>query len=169
MKDLLGDALAKKNEYGTPSKTLKGETVKSHAEQKIADYLTRNGVRYEYEHGAQTNALIFKTTFARPDFYLPDYNVYIEYWGLVGVDKDYRRIMKWKMAQYHENNIKFISIYPDNMNNLDWVFRAKFRKVLGREFPSVSPRDGKANFCSKCGKQVGSDAKFCRNCGRSLV
>ena len=114
-------------EYGTPSVTLKGENVKSRAESRIADYFTENGIRYVYEYGAQTDALVFKRTFAHPDFYLPDYGVYVEYWGLLGASKDYERTMKWKMAQYHRNKIKFISLYERNLDNLDWVFRAKFR------------------------------------------
>jgi hypothetical protein len=39
------------------------------------------------------------------------------------------------MARYHELGIKFISIYPDNLKNLDWVFRKKFKQVTGRELP----------------------------------
>ncbi len=59
-------------EYGVPSTTLRGEAVKSRAEKQIADYFAENGIRYVYEWKAQTNALIFKRTFAHPDFYLPD-------------------------------------------------------------------------------------------------
>jgi hypothetical protein len=42
--------------------------------------------------------------------------------------------MKKKMAQYYSNDIKFISIYPDNLSNLDWIFRTKLKKVTGFEF-----------------------------------
>jgi len=47
--------------------------------------------------------------------------------------KQFIRKMKWKMAQYHQNNIRFISIYPDNMKNLDWIFRKKFKNITGFE------------------------------------
>jgi hypothetical protein len=40
------------------------------------------------------------------------------------------------MAIYYRNNIKFISIYPRNLDNLDWIFRKKFRKVTGFEPPN---------------------------------
>jgi len=43
----------------------------------------------------------------------------------------YQRAMKYKMARYHELGVKFISIYPDNMKNLDWIFRKKFKRVTG--------------------------------------
>jgi len=43
--------------------------------------------------------------------------------------------MRWKMAQYHRNNITFISIYPSNLSNLDYYFRKKFREVKGFNLP----------------------------------
>jgi len=156
-------------EYGTPSTTLRGEQVKSKAEKQIADYFANSGVRYAYEWGAQTNAIIFKRTFAHPDFYLPDYNVYVEYWGLVSASKDYRRIMKWKMKQYRENKIRFISIYPDNLKNLDWIFRAKFRDSVGFDLPPrPSPIPGMARYCTGCGALVSPPGKFCTRCGKSI-
>ncbi|MGD0145920.1 MAG: hypothetical protein ABSB53_03590 [Nitrososphaerales archaeon] len=156
-------------EYGAPSTTLQGERVKSRAEQRIADYFTRNGIKYVYEKGAQTDALIFKQTFAHPDFYLSDYNVYVEYWGLVDTSKEYQRNMKWKMAQYHKNGIKFISIYPRNMENLDWIFRAKFRKTLGLELPKPSGNGQRAaRYCSSCGASITPLSRFCTKCGKTI-
>jgi hypothetical protein len=157
-------------EYGTPSKTLRGEMVRSRAEQQIADYFTNNGIRYLYEWKAQTNAIIFKRTFAHPDFYLPDYNVYVEYWGLLGTSKEYERVMKWKMAQYHRNNIKFISLYRKNLENLDWVFRAKFRTVVGVDLPKRAAIGSKgARFCTSCGTPLPFAANFCTSCGRAVA
>jgi len=152
-------------EYGTPSTTLHGEQVKSRGEKQIADYFATNGIRYLYEWKAETNAIIFKRTFAHPDFYLPDYNVYVEYWGLLGASKEYERVMKWKMAQYHRNNIRFISLYHDNLGNLDWVFRAKFRKVVGVELPKIKLRSSGVRFCPHCGTPVAPPGMFCSRCG----
>jgi hypothetical protein len=129
--------------YGSLSFTSRGETVRSIGEKTIADFLTRNNIRYIYEHQA-TGAWGYgrhhgyKTTL--PDFYLPDHRVYVEYWGLVEVNDAMTRAayvsnMRKKMAMYHSNNIKFISIYPQNLNNLDWIFRAKFKRVSGYELP----------------------------------
>ena len=153
-------------QYGKPSTTLHGEVVRSRSEQRIADYFTQNGIQYMYEAGAQTDALVFKRTFAHPDFFLPDYNVYVEYWGLVNASKEYRRNMKWKMKQYGQNRIRFISLYPDNLQNLDWVFRAKFREIVGFDLPT-RPRvvPGRAKFCVSCGAPIGPPGRFCIKCG----
>jgi hypothetical protein len=134
-------ALKPKKQYGVKAVTIRGETVKSIGEKRIADYFERNNIRYVYEKEARTKALIFSQKISSPDFYLPDYDVYIEYWGLVNADddwtrKNYVRNIKRKMAIYHKNNIKFISIYPRNLGNLDWIFRRKFKKITGFELPT---------------------------------
>ena len=118
--------------YGTPSVTNNGEDVKSKGEKQIADYLNQAGIKYKYEKKFITKNC--KTI--HPDFYLPKYDVFVEYWGLVDADNsriknNYVKSMKWKMAQYHSKNQKFISIYPKNLNNLDWVFRTKFENITG--------------------------------------
>ena len=133
--------LKPRKEYGVKSVTKKGEMVKSIGEKRIADYFERNNIRYFYEQEARSKGLIFSQKISNPDFYLPDYDVYVEYWGLVNADDystrtNYVRTMKRKMAIYHRNNIKFISIYPRNLDNLDWIFRTKFRKVTGLELPN---------------------------------
>ena len=127
-------------EYGVASVTLRGETVRSIGEKRIADYFERNRINYVYEQEARGKTLFFSYKISNPDFYLPDYDVYVEYWGLVDADDDWTRAkyvrgMKRKMAIYYENKIRFISIYPRNLENLDWIFRKKFRNVAGYELP----------------------------------
>lgn len=133
--------LKPRQQYGVKSVTLRGETVRSIGERRIADYFEKNKINYVYEQEARGKFLFFDYKISSPDFYLPDYNVYVEYWGLVNADDSwtrtkYVRNMKRKMAMYYRNNIKFISIYPDNLENLDWIFRKKFKKVKGFNLPS---------------------------------
>lgn len=140
LRSLISIIFSPRNEYGTDCVTLQGERVKSKAEKMIADYFYRNNIRYEYDKVAKTNAWIFKEKISRPDFYLPNYDVYVEYWGMIDVaDKrkksEYQRNMRWKMAQYHQNNIRFVSLYPSNLENLDWIFRAKFKAASGTDLP----------------------------------
>ena len=133
--------LKPRKEYGVKSVTKRGEMVKSIGEKRIADYFERKNIRYIYEKEARGRSLFFSYKISNPDFYLPDYDVYVEYWGLVNADDDwtrtnYVRMMKRKMAIYYQHNIKFISVYPRNLDNLDWIFRTKFRKVTGLELPN---------------------------------
>ena len=130
-----------KVQYGVTSTTLNGEEVKSKAEKRIANYFSSKGISYEYETPVRSRGWFGGKKISNPDFYLPEYDVYVEYWGLVDADdkrvnEKYVRTMKWKMKQYHENGIKFVSIYPSNLSNLDWIFRKKFEKVTGYTIPN---------------------------------
>ena len=65
----------------------------------------------------------------RPDFFLPEYKIYVEYWGLIG-DKNYDEKRKLKRKAYLENDIDFIDIYPDNLENIDWIFTQKLLDLI---------------------------------------
>ena len=109
--------------------------MRSKAEKIISSYFKKNNIRYLYERRVRG--------VGKPDFYLPEYDVYVEYWGLVNADDYFRRTkyvksMRWKMAQYHSKKIKFISLYPWNLSNLDWVFRKKFAKITGKSIPQLN-------------------------------
>jgi hypothetical protein len=110
-----------------PQSTRNGEVVKSGGERMIADYLYANGIRYEYEKPAMDAT---GRRISRPDFFLPDHNIYVEYWGMVNSDEkherqEYVKSMEWKIKRYHESGNKFISIYPEDLGNLDTVLKAR--------------------------------------------
>lgn len=126
--------LEHKRKHGMEYKTMNGEVVKSGGERMIADYFHRSKIRYEYEKSANGRS---SRRISRPDFYLPDYDVYVEYWGMVDTEdsktrKEYVKGMEWKMAQYRENGIKIISIYPQDIDSLDSVFRKRLKETMSR-------------------------------------
>lgn len=88
------------------SLTKKGHYVRSKGEQTIADILHERGIKYLYEPPLR----IGKYTF-HPDFYLSQYDIYIEYLGLWS-DEDYRRKNRWKRRMYTRNRIRMIAVYP---------------------------------------------------------
>lgn len=101
--------------------TLRGEKVKSLEEVSIANFLFLNGVRYEYEskYPYQTNDAHFKVY--RPDFYLPDCDIYIEHFGVNKngklpwlsdiEEKKYLEGMAWKRQQHRTNGTKLLETY----------------------------------------------------------
>jgi hypothetical protein len=134
----------KKAGYPFPRTTQNGEIVKSGGEKMIADYFYHHNIRYVYEKPAMSAASSSfsnrqqRRKISRPDFYLLDFDVYVEYWGMVNTDhvdtrQEYIKGMEWKMAKYHENGIKFISVYPEDLGNLDLQFRKRFREITGTE------------------------------------
>lgn len=137
---ILKDLFGSRSQYGIQSTTITGQQVRSKAERTIADY-TQQNIPYEYEKTAKTNGLIFKDKISKPDFCLTQYDLYVEYWGLLNtndrrLNRKYER-MKYKMARYYENKIKFVSLYPNNLSNLDYIFRKKFKAAKGFDLPLV--------------------------------
>ena len=121
--------------YGQPAVTLRGEVVRSNSERIIADYFNSNGINYVYEQPAMGRWGFRRIS--RPDFYLPDYDAYVEFWGLVSLQNDsararYERTMRWKIARYHRNGIRFVSLYPGELGNLDAVFWPRLEQAVGR-------------------------------------
>jgi len=90
--------------------TFCGEKVRSYEELIIANYLFLNGIKYEYEKTYKVNG---KSYNYRPDFYLTDYNIYLEHFGIneKGRAKQYNEYEERKYLQdilnkraLHEHN-----------------------------------------------------------------
>lgn len=63
-------------------RTLNNEQVKSVEETKIANFLFMHGIRYEYEKLYPFESDDPKRKSYRPDFYLCDYDIYLEHFGI---------------------------------------------------------------------------------------
>ncbi len=101
-------------------RTLKGEPVKSFAACLIANWLFRMGVEYKYElpyQQARTRSLDFRTY--QPDFYLCDYGIYLEHFGIDRsgdtppyIDRaTYHAAMAWKRELHRSNQTSLIETY----------------------------------------------------------
>ena len=115
--------------YGRPSVTLKGEAVRSGAEKRIADWLFQHGVRYVYEQPVFDSR---GSCVGVPDCYLPDYGVYVEYWGLVGADRGYEKRMALKIERYLRNGVRVVSLYPSELRELDSAIGSRLGRVQER-------------------------------------
>ena len=90
----------------------------------FAEWLTRNKIRYKYDERFR----ILDGYAIRPDFYLPEFDVYIEYWGMDTID--YKIGMFKKKKVYQMTAKKLISLYPDDCRNLDCVMREKLSRYI---------------------------------------
>lgn len=99
-----------------------GIYVRSISELCIANWLYANNIRFVYER-----AVFFEKSQkqAHSDFFLPEYDVHIEYWGM-GNDPSYESYKLWKEANYVENNIRYISFCPSDLKN----FRDRFDQAI---------------------------------------
>lgn len=62
--------------------SLQGETVKSLGELEIANFLYASGIEYKYEQVYEHDVATERKRQYKPDFYLPDYGIYIEHFAL---------------------------------------------------------------------------------------
>lgn len=121
-------------------KTLKGEVVKSLEEVMIANYLFLNGIKYEYEIEypiKYTDVDRYRKKY-RPDFYLPEYNIYIEHFGvnenmevpwLSEIEaRKYLDGIGWKRGVHEENNTTLIETY--SYYNKEGVLLIKLHEEL---------------------------------------
>ncbi|WP_305368932.1 UvrD-helicase domain-containing protein [Photobacterium leiognathi] len=111
--DLDFESIEEYNEFlsGCRLVTLNNEWVKSVGELRIANFLALNGIKYEYEAPYKFDTRSVERRQYKPDFYLSDADIYIEYLGLDEhnntapyIDKDeYLAGLEWK-RQLHESN-----------------------------------------------------------------
>lgn len=100
-------------------RTFQKELVKSYEELLIANFLFQQGIRYEYEANYQINTTTADFRAYQPDFYLPDYGIYIEHFG---VDEDnntppfvgqarYIEGMRWKRELHKKHETILVETY----------------------------------------------------------
>ena len=97
-----------------------GTLVQSDGERLIADWLTAHHIAYRYDEKFR----ILSGHAIRPDFYLPELDVYIEYLGMDTAD--YKIGMLKKQQLYQQEGKRLISIHPPDKLRLDALLRAKF-------------------------------------------
>ena len=83
-----------------------GTWVQSDGERLICEVLTAEGIRYRYDERFR----ILDGYAIRPDFYLPEFDVYIEYWGMETAD--YKIGMLKKQQLYQQQGKRLISLHP---------------------------------------------------------
>lgn len=112
------DSYIRDNDY----LTLQGEYVRGYQELLIANWLYLNGIEYEYEPSYISKQRVEIGFDYRPDFFLTDYDIYLEHFGIdrVGntradIDKDkYNYEIKQKRDLHNSFNTKLIETYHYN-------------------------------------------------------
>lgn len=100
-----------------------GTLVQSDGERRICEILTEENIPYRYDERFR----ILNGFAIRPDFYLPEFDVYVEYWGMDTAD--YKIGMLKKQKLYQQQGKKLISLYPDDKPNLRDVLLSKLAKL----------------------------------------
>lgn len=104
-------------------RTVDGTLVQSDGERRIAEWLSARNIAYRYD----ARLRLIEGFQIRPDFYLPEYDVYIEYWGMD--TPRYKAGMYLKQDLYMHAGKRLISLYPDDKTRLDSALGAKLAAV----------------------------------------
>ncbi len=109
-----------------PPTTINNEAVKSYGEMEIANFLEENGVSYIYETPYRIDTRDKDFAQYIPDFYLPEYDIYIEYFGIdkngnvpsyftgkngMNPSQTYQASMQWKRNTHRVNNTTLIECF----------------------------------------------------------
>jgi len=105
-----------------------GTVVQSDGERIIAEELTALGIEYRYDNRFR----IVKGYAIRPEFYLPEFDLDIEYWGIKN-NLDYQIGMLEKKRLYQQAGKRLLSLYAHERPNLRVVLR---QKLDGYQQPS---------------------------------
>jgi DNA helicase-4 len=129
--------------------TIQGEKVKSVEELTIANFLYLNGIEYEYEKKYPFGDVLY-----RPDFYLKDYDIYLEHFGVDEnnrakwltpfKEQEYVEQMELKREAHKTHNTKLLETY--SYYNRDNVLLDKLASMLQNENVVFKPRDVKSIF-----------------------
>lgn len=116
-----------------------GPGYRSRAEVRIAGILDREGIAYRYEHPM---AVVDqgKTRIWYPDFYLPQYAMILEYFGVNG-DAAYDRRTEHKMQVYETTGVEGVFLNEDTLRRhgaigitrqIEEVLQQRLRRFYGR-------------------------------------
>ncbi|WP_462176578.1 UvrD-helicase domain-containing protein [Acinetobacter baumannii] len=96
--------------------TYQGEIVKSHGEKAIANWLYSQGVPYKYEMSYEYDTANENYRQYKPDFYLPEINLYLEHYALdqhgrppAHFGQKYLYDMKWKSGIHQQYKTDLIT------------------------------------------------------------
>ena len=98
-------------------------------EEYIINYLDNSGIYFEREVKI-SNLKNDSKSYRIADFYLEDYEVYVEYFGMYNSSKEVRREYDQKAKIYISNHIPTIFLYPHELGFLEYAFHKKMLKVL---------------------------------------
>lgn len=95
----------------------------------IQNYFKEVGIKFQEEYkidGLYGDDKQYRVV----DFYLPRFNIYVEYFGMYNSTKLKRAEYQKKVDIYIKNHIPTVFIYPHELGFLDYAFHTKFLRVL---------------------------------------
>lgn len=139
-----------------------GHKVRSRAEVIVDNLLFRLKIKHEYEKKITIN----KKNLV-PDWYLPDTDQYIEFWGMEN-QKNYSDRQREKLKLYTEMGLTCLSLNDDDLKD-SGELSERIANFIGNA-NKVESKELKSNllnsclFCKKQDKSVNDEKPLCYSC-----
>jgi len=163
-------------------RSLKGDLVKSLEECDIANFLYINGINYEYEKPYKIKTAEVRHRQYKPDFFLPDYGIYIEHFGIDRAGntapyvskREYSGDMKWKRDTHEKNKTTLIETYSYErqegklLSTLEEKLKAKgvtFNPIRNKQLFDELNKLGKVNTLALL---LSTFLNLYKSCGKTL-
>ena len=141
--------------YPAPYKAKDGHFVRSKAELLIDNWFYEKRIVHAYELDIVIpNDPMGEVTC---DWYLPDYDCYVEYFGMTD-DPKYAARMKQKIAFYERNRLNLVALEDEDIGRLD----KRLDKLFAEHVEKETPR-----YCQDCNIQINNlpaNYKYCPRC-----
>ena len=163
-------------------RTFNGEKVKSFEEVQVANILSVNGVRYEYEKSYKVDTASSRHRPYKPDFYLVDYDIYIEHFALDEGGHPpkhfagYRQQVDWKRSIHEQYETTLIETYSHQCNR--GLLRQELENALVRHGVKLCPEPSRnlldrlreLRGCpGRCWNSAAARVTFYATCSTSVV
>ena len=102
-----------------------GRKVRSKSEKIISDFFFKYKIRAIYEKSVFYYSSDGKTIELKPDFYLPDYDIYLEHNGLN--NQSYKANKERTQQMYRELNYNVIITTEDDLEDIERVLKPKLK------------------------------------------
>ena len=122
---------------------LDGHKVRSLSELLIDDFFHRHGINHEYED------IILKSVNSQEkqlkyDWYLPDVEVYVEFFGYSG--NRYKKNTEEKINFYRKHNLTMIALKPEHLANL----QESIPEIFKEYWSDINHK----KHCPNCGNEL---------------
>ena len=112
---------------------------------RIANWLTLNGIEWEYERTYPVATATRSRRAYKPDFYLPAHDLYIEHFGVDRAGRtaphidsaDYQRAMAWKRSLHEQHGTRLVETY--SYYQREGIHIAKLQELLHDEGVEIHP------------------------------
>lgn len=99
-------------------------------EEIIMEYFIAEGIKFKANVKIEKLKGDTNKSYREADFYLPEFGLYVEFFGQWNVNEDHKKRYREKKQVYETNDIPCVYLYPENLAMLKYVFNNRARIAL---------------------------------------